>query len=184
MSRASILLEAYFQCRSQLAGLISRIVPPQDVEDILQETYLRASKLNMDRKVHNPPSLLRKIAKNLSLDHVKRAEYRLCGAFVEENPPETADTECAPVDPLNQAISDEEFSRFCLIVGKQSAQQRKVFILRKVLGYSQREIAQHLSIAEGTVETHIARAMKHCAEHLMGAELRASASAERVSASK
>lgn len=184
MSRASIILEAFFQCRSQLTGLISRIVPPQDVEDILQETYLRASKLNKDRKVHNPPSLLRKIAKNLSLDYVKRAEYRLSGAFVEEDLPETADTDCAAVDPLNQAISDEEFSRFCLVVSKLTEQQRKVFILRKVLGYSQKEIAQYLSIAEGTVETHIARAMKHCAEHLMRPELRAPADTERMSASK
>ena len=184
MSRASILLEAFFQCRSQLAGLISRIAPPQDVQDILQETYLRASKLNMDRKVHNPSSLLRKIAKNLSLDYVKRAEYRLAGAFVEENLPETADTGCAPVDPLSQAISDEEFSRFCLIVSKLSAQQRKVFILRKVLGYSQKEIAQYLGIAEGTVETHIARAMKHCVEHLMRTEHSAFTDTERVSAIK
>src|SRR5690606_20794216 len=46
-------------------------------------------------------------------------------------------------------------------------QCRKAFVLRKVYGYSQKEIADSLGISENTVEKHIATGIKRCTGYMM-----------------
>ena len=48
---------------------------------------------------------------------------------------------------------------------------RQVFTLRKVYGYSQREIAVRMNISENTVEQHLTRAARRCAEALFAQPL-------------
>ena len=45
-------------------------------------------------------------------------------------------------------------------------QARRVFVLKKVYGYSQREIADELGLAQSTVEKHVALAVRRCAEYM------------------
>ena len=45
-------------------------------------------------------------------------------------------------------------------------QARRVFVLKKVYGYSQREIAEELGLAQSTVEKHVALAVRRCAEYM------------------
>ena len=67
------------------------------------------------------------------------------------------------VDETYQHVAaGEEFSNFCEAVRILPVQCRKVFVLKKVYGYSQREIAIELEISESTVEKHIALGMKRC----------------------
>jgi RNA polymerase sigma-70 factor (ECF subfamily) len=64
------------------------------------------------------------------------------------------------IDPLGEAVSHEEFSLFCEAVRMLPAQCRRAFVLKKVYGYSRKEIAEHLNVSENTVQTQIARGMK------------------------
>ena len=48
---------------------------------------------------------------------------------------------------------------------------RQTFTLRKVYGFSQKEIAARLSIAENTVEQHLMKAARRCAEALFDSPL-------------
>jgi len=43
---------------------------------------------------------------------------------------------------------------------------RQVFTLRKVYGYSQKEIASRMNISEHTVEQHLTKAARRCAQAL------------------
>jgi RNA polymerase sigma-70 factor (ECF subfamily) len=43
---------------------------------------------------------------------------------------------------------------------------RQVFTLRKVYGYSQKEIALRMNISENTVEQHLTKAARRCAQAL------------------
>lgn len=43
---------------------------------------------------------------------------------------------------------------------------RQVFTLRKVYGYSQKEIAARMNISENTVEQQLTKAARHCAQAL------------------
>jgi len=160
-----VINDIYMLCRAQLARVVSRIVPPHEVEDVVQETYVRVCQYGLRGEVREPRALMVKTARNLALDHVKRAEVRLADSIVDD---EEGGLEASLVDsPLRQAVSDQEFSQFCEAVRQLPLQCRKVFVLKKVYGYSQREIVKEIGLSESTVEKHVARGMRLCAEFLL-----------------
>lgn len=153
----------YLKVRASLARAVLRMVPPREVEDIVQETYVRVCQIEKrGRVIDEPRAFLFKTARNLALDYLKRADTRL---WVDiDDLADLAPHDVAPdADPtLEEAASDEEFSLFCRAVRELPLQCRRVFVLKKVYGYSQREIAHHLNLSENTVEKHIAEGAKRC----------------------
>lgn len=159
--------EIFLSCKSLIARLVSRLVPPHEIEDIVQETYVRVCRFHKRNAVSNHRALMFSTARNLAIDYLKRAEHRLA-APAEEAWIEELGARDSPADPsYDQVASDEEFARFCEVVRQLPQQCRRVFVLKKVYGYSQREIAAELNLSESTVEKHIAKGMKHCALHML-----------------
>jgi len=152
---------AFLLVQNRLAKLVSQIVPPKDIEDIVQETYVRVCQVENFERISCVRSFLFKTAKNLALDHVKRSEHRLASG-VESEEEYGANSSCEPDDPYRQALSNAEFAEFCEAIRQLPLQCRRVFVLKKVYGYSQREIAETLGISQSTVEKHIATGMRKC----------------------
>lgn len=144
--------------------MVSRIVPPKEVEDIVQETYVRLCQIKTPESIAKPKSFLYRTAKNLALDHIKRAETRL----VDEMPDDASAIEPGEdIDTTFQAVaSQKEFSQFCEAVRDLPVQCQKVFVLKKVYGYSQKEIAKKMQLSESTVEKHIALGIKKCTQFM------------------
>lgn len=165
MTGERTLNNVFLACRKQLAWVASRIVPPHAIEDIVQETYVRACQFEIKDEIHTPRALMVKIARNLSLDHVKRAESKLTSSYEQELEEGYGDSD--EDIPFRQVASDEEFARFCEAVRQLPPQCRKVFVLKKVYGHTQREIAASLKLSENTVEKHIAKGMKLCMRYLL-----------------
>jgi len=167
MQKDDSLLNDFLSYRTRLAGVVSRFVPPNEVEDIVQETYVRACQFHDENRKKSPRPLMMKIARNLAIDHIKRAESRLTSSLddcVESSFEQWANS-CD--DPLRRVSSDEEFCRFCEAVRLLPLQCRRVFVLKKVYGHSQRDIASKLNLSENTVEKHVAKGMQFCVQHLM-----------------
>ena len=165
-ARADEIRDLYLSMRPGIARAVSGIVPPHEVEDIVQETYVRLCRVGGPGRIRRPKSYLFRTARNLALDSVKRAEHRL-GQPWNERLEEGIGNAGAEVDEVfEQAVSSEEFGRFCEAVRLLPVQARRVFVLKKVYGYSQREIADELGLAESTVEKHVALAVRRCAEHM------------------
>ena len=156
----------FMTARDSMVRMVSRIVPPKEVEDIVQETYVRICQMDQRESIEQPKSFLMKTARNLAYDHVKKAETRLA------DPVETEldfDTEALVHDHVFEHVaSAEEFAHFCEAVRQLPVQCRRVFVLKKVYGYSQKEIAKEMSISESTVEKHIAVGFKRCASYMLG----------------
>ena len=152
----------FLSIRLSLARVISRIVPPRDVEDVVQETYVRLCQVDEPAKIQNPKSYLFKTARNLALDVVKRAENRLMESASESMLDGITNAYGDKDEPFEKVASSEEFGYFCEAVRALPKQARRVFVLKKVYGYSQQEISRELSIAESTVEKHVALAIRRC----------------------
>lgn len=168
--------------RAKLARAVLGIAPPSEIEDIIQETYVRACQASRQATIRKPQAYLFQVARNLALDHVKRAEARLLVS--EEEVCEGAASEVAKLHDatLARVVSNDDFSEFCEAVRRLPQQQRRAFVLKKVYGYTQREIASEMQLSEKTVERHIALGMARCMEYLSTSGK--AAIGEKVSATK
>ena len=129
---------------------------PEDVQDLLQEAYLRVYEASASSKIHAPVAFLYKTAKNLALNEQARHHNtktsmvndfdELSATFTERSP----ELEAAVAEELSQAMAALE---------QLSPPVRHVFFLRKVHGLSQKETAEYLGISESTVEKHVAKGL-------------------------
>ena len=158
--------DVFLSMRLEIARAVSRIVPPHEVEDIVQETYVRLCQIAKPKHIQHPKSYLFKTARNLALDNVKRAENLLSEPWNERSEEGFGNASAEVDEVLEQAASSEEFGHFCEAVRLLPVQARRVFVLKKVYGYSQREIADELGLAQSTVEKHVALAVRRCAEYM------------------
>lgn len=151
----------FLAMQKRLAKTVSQIVPPKEVEDIVQETYVRICEVSHQETIQYPRAYLFKVAKNLALDHVKRAETRLTVSMETDEELDFLQDDFSDVT-FDQTLAKEEFELLCRAVRELPQQSRKAFVLRKVYGFSQKEIAERLDISENTVEKHIALGIKRC----------------------
>ena len=156
----------FVSLRTTLARAVSRIVPPREVEDIVQETYVRVCQVETPEQIQFPRSFMLRTAHNLALDHIKRADTRLTVGFDDELELKLAGYTTRTDETFDRVAANQEFGFFCEAVRQLPLQCRKAFVLKKVYGYSQKEIALSLDISENTVEKHIAAGIKRCAHYM------------------
>ena len=138
------------------------MVPPRDVEDIIQETYVRTCKVENKTLIKDSESFMFRTARNLALDYLKLAETRLTSGV--DNVDEILLEEYDPT--FGQIASDEEFGIFCAAIRELPKQSQRAFILKKVYGYSLKEIMLEMDLGQPTVESHIVSAMKKCVQYM------------------
>lgn len=168
MSNRENLSTLFMGIQRSLAKVASTIAPPKEIEDIVQETYVRICEISNEEPIHSPRSFMYRIVKNLALDHVKRAESRLAVSLDDDQDAEIQDLieQAGEDSTFNTVASKEEFELFCEAVRQLPIQCRRVFVMKKVYGYSQKEIAADLNISESTVEKHIAFGIKRCFHYM------------------
>lgn len=159
--------------RKMLAKVVAHIVKPSDIEDIVQETYVRIYQASKKGEIHHPKSFMLKTARNIALNHVTRADAMNhlaaapeTGDEADEDPNDNLAALGMEESPEIFVQAEEEFLIFCRAVRELPVQCRKAFVLRKVYGMSQQEIARRLELAESTVEKHIARGVVACSAYM------------------
>jgi len=167
MERTDSIHSIYMSLRGSLARALLGIVPPKEIEDIVQETYVRVCQIQRKENIREPRSFLFTTARNLALDHVKRAESRLAVSVEERGESGFGEAERSLDETFDRVAANEEFSHFCEAVRQLPLQCRRAFVLKKVYGYSQREIARKMNLSESTVEKHIAQGIKRCTYFMM-----------------
>lgn len=171
MSESESITEVFLSIRNRLASVASRIVPPKEIEDIVQETYVRLCLVEKKEEIRELRSFMMKTARNLALDYVKRSETRLAISSESLEYSDLGSVDELYDETCEQVASEEEFGFFCEAVRALPVQCRRVFVLKKVYGYSQREIAKELGISENTVEKHVALGVKRCTMFLIEREV-------------
>lgn len=160
------LLAEFLEHKPVLASQLRRLVTPQEVDDLLQDTFLRSYEAAQRHEIRFPRAFLSKTATNLALKRLGRAERKSTRHMEDLPSSEVSTTDGGPAAALE---IDERFQQFCQAVGRLPKQCRRVFILKKVYGFSQKEIAAALAVSESTVEKHIVKGLLLCREYLRSA---------------
>jgi len=149
--------------RNALLKVVGSIAPSAEVEDIVQDAYVKIFQINSnDKPINYPKTLLYKIAKNLAHDFNKKSEVRLTDGAIDEQDYGFSEHD----GTYQQVLTDDEFNNFCESVRHLPLQCRKVFVMRKIYGFSQKEIAKELNLSQYTVENHTANGMRKCSDFL------------------
>ncbi len=153
----------FIAIRRELERAVSRIVGPADIEDIVQETFVKTFEASQQKEIRHPRAFLLKTATNLALNFVGRSGHRMVDAAEDLGGWEALEgNDCVE----SEVDSQTQFLHFCRAVRELPVQCRRAFILKKVYGLSQRETAEYLGISESTVEKHIARGTLNCWNYL------------------
>ncbi|MDT8398225.1 MAG: sigma-70 family RNA polymerase sigma factor [Pseudomonadales bacterium] len=154
----------FLKNRLLLKRFVSRFFKrSHDIEDIVQETFVKALEAECKNKIQSPKAYLFQTAKNLSVKEVSKFSTRLQDSIEDYLPEGMLVTETTIED---QVESLQKLTLFCQALRGLPVQCRRVYILRKVYGYTQKEIAGSLGISENTVERHIAKGILRCNEHM------------------
>jgi RNA polymerase sigma factor (sigma-70 family) len=173
MTETDRLVDVFVSLRGRLERLVIGIAPPREVEDIVQETFVRVCQIENKESIREPISYVFRTARNLALDHVKRAESRLAdGGDALDRLSGLKDLSAIETDPTYaQVASGEEFALFCEAVRELPKQCRRAFVLKKVYGYSLKEISDEMGVGLPTVETHIVNGTKKCVQYMRDRKL-------------
>ena len=163
------LVEAYSPMIYRLG--LKMLNNPQDAEDILQETFIKAYRHigNFDGR-SSVSTWLYRIATNEALMSIRRKRPETISFDV----PSVYDTE--PQEPLqfvdwcclpeDEFLTSEGRARLDEAANRLPTSLRVVFILRDIEGLSTRETAEVLEISEMAVKTRLSRARLRLREDL------------------
>jgi RNA polymerase sigma-70 factor (ECF subfamily) len=157
------LSDVFISYSAKIRRVVSRIVHPEDIDDIVQDTFVRSYEANLKQEIKYSRSYMLKTAKNLALNHIAKWDNKFNDSI--------EDFSESPVGLTSRNFEDEFESKERFLVFIQATNQltttvRKCFILKKVYGLSQKEISKYLHISESTVEKHVAKGLLKCALYM------------------
>jgi len=128
-----------------------------DIEDICQETVVRALEVEKKRDINEHKAFLFGVTRNIVRKKLDKESKSIID-FIED---------CTPKDYLiNEPTIEENIDSrermllFMEAVSTLPKQCQKVFVLNKVKGYSHKRIAAELNISISTIEKHVALGLK------------------------
>jgi RNA polymerase sigma-70 factor (ECF subfamily) len=156
MTKKVSFTSTFVDVSSQLKRFVSRIVQPDDVEDIVQETFIKSYEADLKQDIQFTRSYMLKTAKHLALNHIAKWDNKFSESLEHDS---ELPSLLKSMQLEDEYTSKERFLLFCKATEQLSSSIRKCFILKKVYGMSQKEIAEQMQLSQSTVEKHIAKGL-------------------------
>ncbi|MGH6986712.1 MAG: RNA polymerase sigma factor [Caulobacteraceae bacterium] len=154
----------YREAAPSMRQFVKRLVGCRsEAEDIVQDAFCRAWLVMSDGSVDSPRAFLFRIARNLSLNHVRNARVRAsesARASIEEGyvrPPALAD---------DQMIAAEQAAACREALEQLPARCRQAFTLRVVNELSYKELSENMRLSISTLEKHVGKGKQLCRSRL------------------
>jgi len=138
-----------------LRGWLSRgALPGIDADDVIQEAYSILAELETVDGIRHPRAYLFQVARSVITRHVRRARIVPIHSVEDLERLDPLDEEASPEQ---RTIDRDELRHLARAIAAMPLKTREAFVLRRVKGLPQREVAARMRISENTVETHISR---------------------------
>lgn len=139
-----------------------------EVEDIVHETLVKVMSVADWRRVASPSAFLKTVARNLMLDMFRRRNIVPIHLVADMGTMIVIDE---TANPEATWIGREELRLLAQLVAALPPQCQRVFTLRKIYGMSPPDIAAELGLSLSTVEKHLLKALRFCADGLAREEV-------------
>ena len=152
---------AYFRCRDALARSIVKMrVRPEDVDDILHETFVKTYTANQKTPLRSPEDYLFVVSRNLAIRDSARRSREL-QAVIDDALSD------AQIDSLDSKIHAQlKCEALARVIRALPDKKRRAVLLRKIYGFSACEIAAKMACSKSSVDKYIASGIKECEEKL------------------
>lgn len=134
-----------------------------DVDDIVQDSYVRLIRAKRAGKVSHPKGYLFSTARNAARDVIRHQAVVEAWSITETAPLPVLEDSPGVVDLVSHR---QELALLAEAIYALPERCRQVFLLKKIQGLSQNEIAARLGITENTVESLVAKGAHRCADYL------------------
>ncbi len=162
--------QEFAQSKAELRRYIARFLRGADAEDALQEVFLRAYSAELQRPILMPRAYLFRVAKHVALNELARRRNSLATP-IEDFPEQDVVGSSGQPGVEQDLEGRRRVALFTRAVASLPDQCRKVFVLKKVEGLSQAEIALRLGLSESTVEKHLAKGMLLTRDYMARSEM-------------
>lgn len=153
------ILDAYLQNQSLLRGYISRfLVSSHEIDDVSQETFLRAYNAEQKKTIAEPKAFLFRIAKNLMLSEFRKKSNKVTDYIEDFENPDFDEG----LNLEDNIIAQQKLGIFCEAVASLPPKRRKVILMKKVYGMSHKEIAERMGTSVSAVEKHLLLGGRFC----------------------
>ena len=135
----------------------------RDIDDVVQESFLRVWRARLTQPVRSARAFLFKVARHHALDQVRRNAIA---------PVETVrDLAALPVidderDVVAALSRREKIRLLAAAIDRLPPRCREIVVLRKLECLPQKQVATRLGLAEKTVEAQVARGIELCEAYL------------------
>lgn len=156
--------ELYATLHRRLRFAVRRFVDnPVDVEDVVQEAYLKSLEREKIAPIANHEAYVSVAARNLALNYLREAGVRQLIEFSDDTLEDALQNQSSADAELD---ADRRFRLYCEAVETLPKQCRRVFTLKHVYGYTQKEIGAYLKVSEKTVEYHVAQGLQRVRDYM------------------
>lgn len=135
----------------------------RDVDDVVQESYIRVWRRHAAKPIKSAKNFLFSVARHLALDLLRHERVSpikpvtdLAGLPVMDGAAGSVETAC----------TNEEVALLVQAIDALPPRCREILILRKLQGMPQKEIARRLGLSEQTVQVQVGRGTRRCEEFL------------------
>jgi len=146
----------------ELRAWLSRLtIAGLEPDDVIQHAYTIFAEMERFDTISYPRAYLFQVARSLISRHIRRARIVPLRAIDDIERFDFPDD--AP-SPEQYAVDRDELRELARAIAAMPEKMREAFILRRVHGLPQREIASQMNISENTVEKHISRGIRFLIE--------------------
>lgn len=160
--------EVYARDGQLLAYLTRKFPGERDLEDAVQESYLRLWRARVAVPVNSVSAFLLRVARNVVLDRYRR---RLTRREAELGTSRTENIIDEGADVVETVSTHEKELLLATALATLPSRAHEVVVLCKLKGLSHGEAARRLGISKRTVDEHLRRGMKRLGEELRRRDL-------------
>lgn len=166
-ARLSRILKAFQDNEAAIRRFLGRYLSSaQDIDDSLQETFLKGFAAETKTEIAAPRAFLFTIAKNVALYEIrKRRKYAV--DYIEDSGGAELLSDKDQPEAGDDIDGRRKLAVLAMAVATLSPQRRRAFLMRRVEGLRYKQIANRMDISVSAVEKHVAAALAECNEYLL-----------------